>query len=256
MWVTVFDVSRAAPLKVSFLEIGEGSAALVRVGPNYEILIDGGPGKKILKELPKEMTLGDKNIDLVMLSHSDRDHLGGIIQVLKRYRVKHFAWNGIEKSEGSTIWKNFFHEAEKEWIASKGFKAQVGEVKVEVLSPSKDKKPKNPNDSSLVVKLSQNKTSFLFPGDISTSQEEKIKNVSCTVLHAAHHGSKTSTGVDFLNRSKPQIAVIQAGKDNSYDHPHQEVLDRLDKSGAQIYRTDKDGRIIVLSDGKNLVVKK
>lgn len=267
VWFRVFALSRAAPLKVTFFDIGQGGSIFIQTGPNHKILIDGGPGKKILEKLAKEMMLGEKDIDLVMLSHPEKDHIQGLIYVLEHYQVNHLVWTGV-KREGVLFqeWKNKLEKSPaKEIIGSQGLKiyAPAGKTTddhtlIEVLFPLenlKEVKPENINDSSLVVKINSGRTSFLFPGDISSSQEEKLGNSACDILQAAHHGSKTSTGDEFLNEAQPLVAVIQAGKNNVHGHPHQEVLDRLNRAGVTTFLTAVDGDVTILSDGQNLVVK-
>lgn len=267
IWLRVFGLSRAAPLKVTFFDIGQGSSVFVQPGPSHKILIDGGPGKKILEKLAEEMILEQKNIDLVILSHPEKDHAQGLIYVLDHYQVNHLVWTGV-KGEGVLFqeWKNRLEQSSaQKRTASKGLKIYTAGPEtteprtwIEVLSPLenlKEVKPENLNDSSLVVKIHSGRTSFLFPGDISTSQEEKLENTFCDILQTAHHGSKASTGLEFLNKTQPLAAVVQAGRDNMHGHPHQEVLDRLDQAGVTTLITAVDGDVIVLSDGENLVIK-
>ncbi len=267
VWLRVFGLSRAAPLKVTFFDIGQGAAIFVQAGPHHKILIDGGPGKKILEKLAQEMILEQKDIDLVMLSHPEKDHAQGLIHVLENYRVNYLVWTGV-KGQGVLFreWENRLKQTSaQERIGSRGLRIEAPttgtagpHTSIRVLSPlqsQKEVKPENINDSSLVIKINSGRTSFLFPGDITFFQEEKLENTVCDILQVAHHGSKTSTGVKFLNQTQPLAAVIQAGKDNIHGHPHQEVLDRLEKAGTRVFITAVDGEVTVLSDGQNLVIK-
>jgi competence protein ComEC len=174
--------------------------------------------------------------------------------------VDNILWSGVVKDAAEyKEWQEFVvKEKAKIFIAQAGEKIFLGDIKINILHPFEDldgQKVKDVNDSSVVVKIIYGRISFLFTGDISGKIEEKIinfsENINADVLKVAHHGSKYSSSEEFVASVLPEIAVIQVGK-NSYGHPAQDVLDRLEKYDINILRTDKNGDIKIFSNGKIL----
>lgn len=260
VWKIVWDLDQIRFLEVVFFDVGQGEAILIKTPKRHQILIDGGPNSIILEKLTKEIPFWDKTIDLVILTHPENDHLLGILEVLKRYKIENILWTGVVRE--TPEYKEWLNLIEKERanikIAQKGEKIIAGNVFIEILYPFEsleNKKLKDSNDSSIVAKLIFNENSFLFTGDIYKSTEESLilKNseISSDILKIAHHGSKTSNKKEFIEKVSPEIAVISVGKNNFYGHPHQEVLDVLEECGIKVLRTDKNGDIKIISDGKN-----
>jgi len=260
-WLAVYDLSGHKFLEINFFDVGQGDAAFIETLGGRQILIDGGPGAAVLEKLAKEMSFWDRAIDLVILSHPEKDHLAGLIEVLKRYKVENILWTGVVRDTAE--YREWSEGIEKEGakiiIAKSGEKIKIGDLEIDVLSPLENlegKELKDSNDSSVVVKLVFDKESFLFTGDISESIEQKLAeggtDLDSDVLKVSHHGSKYATIDEFLAKVSPEIAVIEVGKDNSFGHPTPEVLDRLVKYGIDILRTDQNGDIKIISDGKNL----
>lgn len=263
-WAVVYDLSKLQLLEVNFFDIGQGDAIFIETPNNYQILIDGGPSSAILEELGNEMPFWDRTIDLVVLTHPEHDHIAGLIEVLRRYSIDYILWTGVLRDTGEyEEWKRLLeNENFKVKIAKTGQKIITPKVFFEVSYPFEDlegKEVKNTNNSSIVLHLVFRDNSFLFTGDIYKSVERKILDrkldIDSDVLKVGHHGSKTSTAEEFLEQVSPEIAVISAGKENKYGHPHQEVLETLAKYGITVLRTDKQGDIKIISDGKNLRVK-
>jgi len=250
----VLYLSSSAHLEVSFFDVGQGDSIFIETPEKYQVLIDGGPGySKVLEGLSREMSFGDKEIDLMILSHPESDHMTGLLSVLENYKVDNILWTGIEKEgEKFETWKRMINEeGANVYYANKGDMVTMGDVALEILSPKellKGKEFKESNDTAVVSKLSYKDNSFLFSGDISSKTEKLIDDVDVDVLKVAHHGSKYSTSEDFLDKASPLIAVIQVGK-NSYGHPTEEVLTRLLNSGIKILRNDTNGNIKIVSDG-------
>jgi len=257
LWMHVYDLARAAPIEISFLDVGEGDAIFININGLYQILIDGGPGKKILQELPQVLDFGDKTIDLVIATHPDQDHIEGLISVFKNYEVKYMAWSGLEKK---TLvfeeWIKMAGNAKAVRTANNGDKIFFGNTELAILSPESGKEFKDVNTGSIVARLKKGGISFLLTGDINKKQELELvsKQVESNVLKVAHHGSNGSSSQEFLNAVAPEIAVISAGENNFYGHPHKEVLQKLEGLGIKIMRTDESGTIQILSDGKYLVI--
>ena len=262
-WRLVFKESPSRSLKVVFFDIGQGSSVFIETPQHTQILVDGGPSNKIVEKLGREMPFFSRSVDLIISTHPDFDHLAGLVEVLKSYRVEGVGWTGVK---GRTAeFEEFMIETDQEGaekiILKKGEIIRVGRnLKIEVLAPLEDfagREIKDYNTSSLVFKVSYGKTDFLLTGDSPISVEKKLvekmkRDLDVEILQVGHHGSKSSTSQVWLEATSPEIAVIQVGKDNRYGHPNQEVLERLEKYGIKILRTDQDGDIKFLSDGESV----
>ncbi len=263
-WSVVYDLNKPQFLEVSFFDIGQGDAIFIETPNNYQILIDGGPTSAILEKLGKEMPFWDRTIDLIVLTHPEHDHIAGLLEVLKRYKVDFILWSGVLRDTGEyKEWKKLIEDEDvKIKIAKIGQKILTPKIFFDVLHPFEDlegKEVKNTNNTSIALRLVFNNNSFIFTGDFYKSIEKKLVDrglyLNSDVLKVGHHGSKTSTSEKFLEEVNPEIAVISAGKENSYGHPHPEVLDILDKYDIKVLRTDRDGDIKITSDGQNIEIK-
>jgi len=263
-WAVVYDLTKSQSLEVVFFDIGQGDSIFIETPKGYQILIDGGPSSAVLEKLGNEMPFWDRTIDLVVLTHPEHDHIAGLIEVLKRYEVDYILWTGVLRDTGEhEEWERFIKEEDvKVKIAKIGQKIITPEVFFEVLHPFESlegKEVKNTNNSSIVLRLVFKDNSFLFTGDLYKSTEREIVNrgleIDSDVLKVGHHGSKTSSAEEFLEKVSPEVAVISVGKDNTYGHPHQEVLETLDKYGITVLRTDTEGDIKIISNGKNINIK-
>lgn len=266
-WIAVYELSQPAFLEVNFFDIGQGDSIFIETPQKHQILIDGGPTSAILEKLAKEMPFWDRSLDLIILTHPEADHLAGLIEVLKRYKVENILWTGVVKdtSEYKEWIKSIEDERAKIKIAQAGQKVicsteNVEQCYLEIFYPLENLEGQffeDSNDISIVAKLVFEDNSFLFTGDIYKSGEQELiirSNLNSNVLKVAHHGSKTSSSDEFIKRVSPEIAVIQAGKDNRYGHPHQEVLETLIKYDITLLRTDRDGDIKIISNGSNLKI--
>lgn len=261
-WWLVYDLSQDK-LEVVFFDVGQGDAIFIETPKNQQILIDGGPSSAVLEKLAKEMPFWDRTIDLIVLTHPEQDHITGLLDVLKRYQIKNILWTGVVRDTAE--YKEWVDLIKKEKaniiIAKSGEKISFFEkLSFLVLNPFDDwrgKELKDSNPTSIVLKLAFGETSFLFTGDITKSIEKELvlgpaehkAQLDSDVLKVGHHGSKTSSSDDFIKQVSPEIAVIPAGKNNSYGHPHQQTLDTLAKYGIKIFRTDIDGDIKIISNG-------
>ena len=245
--------SQKQELKIIFLDVGQGDAILIEQG-SKQILIDGGPdGKKVMEKLGEYVPFWDRNIEVVIATHPDEDHISGLTDVLENYNIGESIDNGVEAD--TQVYKKY-----KDIISTKNINHIEGKAgmeikldnnaKLDILSPdgTQDKNnPKDTNISSIVSKLVYGENSFLFTGDFTTEGEPSLINkqidLNSRVLKIAHHGSKYATSDEFLNAVNPQEAVISVGKNNRYGHPAQEVLDRLGAHKINIKRTDQVGDI-------------
>lgn len=271
-WIAVFDLRGPQLLEVNFLDVGQGDSIFIETPLRNQILIDGGPSSIILEKLGRKMPFWDRSIDLIILTHPEKDHLAGLIEVLKKYRVENILWTGVlrDTSEFQEWQKLIEEEKNKEGAQIKIAKnpqkinLSTSEVNsyIEVLFPLESlegKEMKDSNNSSIIAKLVFGENSFLFTGDIYKSAEKKLidggLDLNSDVLKVSHHGSKTSSGEEFLAAISPEIAVISVGKDNSYGHPHSETLETLAKYDIKVLRTDRDGDIKILCNSQSLKLK-
>lgn len=244
-----------------FFDVGQGEAIFIETPENIQILIDGGPSKKILEKLSGEMPFWDRSLDLVVLTHPERDHLEGILYVLDRYKVENILWTGVQRPTATFgKWQEKLKKEEAKIIlARRGQRIKAGELLIDIFYPVENLSDKlfekESNDTSVVARLSFGENTFLLTGDIGERAEKEIltyeTRLISNVLKVAHHGSKTSSSRGFLARVNPQISVISCGKNNPYGHPHEGVLSRL-LEFATILRTDMHGDVKIISDGNNL----
>jgi len=246
---------------VHYIDVGQGDSILIQVN-NKNLLIDAGPKSDNKKFLNYLSDLNLQKLDYVIATHPHEDHIGNMSDVIDDYKVLNFYAPKVQ-----TTTKTF--EKMIESLKSKNLKINVlkrgtdsinlGEnTKITVFSPTKDLY-EDLNNYSPVIKIQYGKTSFLFTGDAQKDVEEEIlasnEDISANVLKVGHHGSSTSTTQDFLNKVHPIIGVISVGQDNSYNHPNGDTLKRLTENKITIYRTDKDGTVVLSSDGSNITKK-
>jgi len=255
----VGQLGENSELKVDFFDIGQGAAVFIKAPNHSRVLIDGGPGSQILNKLGRAMPFFDREIDVVILTHPDSDHLNGLIDVLKKYQVEEVVDPCLAEPQAN--YQEFLRLIEEKGInhlcAQAGQRIKLADdVTLDILFPFESLEGvslKNTNDSSMVTKLSYGQNKILLTGDAEKKTEIQLINaqadLSAQILQVGHHGSKTSTSAEFIQAVRPQIAVIQVGKDNRYGHPHQEVLDRL--KNIKIFRTDLDGDINFLCSLKS-----
>lgn len=250
-------------LEVTFLDIGQGDATLIETPSGTQVLIDGGPNSSVLRELAEELPLFDRTLAMVVATHPDTDHVGGLTDVLERYDVAQIM---LTENEGeSEAARAFARAAEAEGVtttfARRGQVWQLDtDTRLEVLFPETDPSEMESNASSIVLKLTHGNTCFLLTGDSPKRIEEYLvlaegENLACDVLKVGHHGSRTSTSELFLAEVDPRYAVISYGADNRYGHPHVEVTDLLFNERIEILETAKAGSITFVSDGKHFLVK-
>jgi len=251
-------------LKVVFLDVGQGDSILIQAPNGQTMLIDGGRSTSLANTviIPKLKEWGAKQVDVLIPTHPDQDHIAGLVGVLENFPVKLAALTGQVHS--TQIYERLLTDIRDKNIEA--LKVRVGtaipfdpSVKLEVLNPDDAAvNSDDTNDASIVIKLTYGATSFLLTGDAEMSANKAILDrgfdVRSTVLKLGHHGSRTSTNEDWLNHVQPQLGIISAGKDNSFGHPHPEVIAALEKLKIPYIRTDEHGTITVTSDGATIHV--
>lgn len=245
-------------LKVHFLDVGQGDSIFIELPTNETILIDASikdASNKIINYLREENV---SKIDYVFATHPHSDHIGGMSAVIKAFDIGQIY---MPKAVTTTkTYENLLLTIKDKNLKIKTAKAgntiiDTDDLKLVVLAPNQDSY-ESLNNYSIVLKLTYKEKSFLFTGDAETLSEKEITgDVEADVLKVGHHGSRTSTSQAFLNKVNPSYAVISVGLNNDYKHPHQEVIDRLEKKNIKIYRTDQNGDIMFTTDGYNIDVK-
>jgi competence protein ComEC len=249
-------------LTVSFLDVGQGDATLIEAPNGVQMLIDGGKGSEVLSELGAVMNSYDKDIDIILATHPDADHIGGLVPVLADFQVHHILTNG---DWGTTqIAKSMKKESEEEGaevrVIKRGDRIMLDgahNVYVDVFYPGSESTARDTNGNSIIAKLVYGENEFLLTGDAPLDAEARIlywcaSCLSSDVLKVGHHGSKTSTGKTFLEAVHPEYAIISAGLNNRYGHPHKQVTDLLDKENITTLGTYDEGTIQFETDGKTL----
>ncbi len=247
-------------LAVYFFDIGQGDGVLITTPAGAAILIDGGPSRKILSQISDVLPFFKKNIDLSILTHPHADHLTGNLAVMERYRVdKVLATGVLHTIDEYSEWLSIIKNEQIPWQQAKaGDSISFSDgVKFDILFPISDlsgREVDDLNSTSVTVKLSYGQTRALFTGDITAENESEIirnnGDISAQLLKVPHHGSRTSSTPEFIKAVNPQWAVISAGLNNSFGHPHAETLLRYKVLGVEILRTDQDGTIKFVSDGQ------
>ncbi len=259
IWVFVFgEAEQSDVLKIDFFDIGQGDGIFVETGDGKQMLIDAGPSNVILDKLGKEIPFYDRYIDLVILTHPEHDHINGLIEIIKRYDVGAIITTGVVRDTNQ--YKEWVKIIEQKnipiYIAQLGGQIELNkDIKLNILYPFDNlagKKVSNTNNTSIVGKLIYKDFELLLTGDIEKSIERKLinsgLNLKSDILKVAHHGSKTSSSKEFLKAVDSLVNIIQAGKDNKYGHPHQEVLNRM----ANVLVTGQIGDLEILTDGVSI----
>lgn len=248
----IFYLQKSDELKVVFINVGQGDAILIESGSN-QIIIDGGRNEELLMErLGEFMPFWDRTIEVMVITHPDADHFGGLLGVLKNYKVENIIKTDAESN--SRIWNTLkqiiVEKKNNQILAINGLNIKFPNLaKIETLFPFQkvSKYPKNTNETSVVIKLIYGENSFLFTGDLPISKEKELLqsgiDIKSRVLKVGHHGSRFSTSENFLEIVNPEDAIISVGK-NSYGHPTKEVLDKLKNRLIRVWRTDREGNII------------
>ena len=253
--------SRDVMLTVSFLDVGQGDATFIESPSGTQVLIDGGADSRILGVLSGELGFFDRDIDMLVATHPDGDHIGGLIDVLIRYDVGTVLMT--ENVNDTPVYDAFIRAVEEERAAVLYARAgqvydlglgSAGSTTLTILFPDHDPTNMESNDSSIISRLTYGGTSYLFTGDAPQNIEEYLVEKNSTllascVLKVGHHGSRTSTSELFLRSVTPTHAIISAGKDNRYGHPHKEVTDLLMKYSITTKNTADFGSIVSESDG-------
>lgn len=249
-------------LKVYIIDVGQGDSILIQTPLGKNILIDTGPRSANIDSKIKEITGNTKTIDVVLLTHPDADHIGGILEIIKEYTIVTLVEPFSISS--SNLFRSFHDSIKENTSRIIGYEDIVVSIEEDIilfiLSPPKAVKTKETNNMSLVSILTYKDTCFFFTGDADSEIESYIISrykrdfLDCQVLKAGHHGSDSSTSDAFLEVVNPFWTVLSYGKDNPYGHPTTRVLNSIKKSGSKILKTPEMGTILFMSDGKRITL--
>jgi competence protein ComEC len=252
-------------LMVVFLDIGQGDAIFIRTPSGKQMLIDGGPpGGAVLRELGKVMPFYDRSLDVVVATHADQDHVGGLNDVLDRFSVDLFVRTMTTSTSASFVHLLNTVDLKKVKTELINRPKQIDfndGSKFEILFPDKDTSGWETNDSSISGKVVYGQNSFLLTGDLGIDGEKYLVErygpyLKSDVLKAGHHGSKNSSSPLFIEIVSPTYSVISAGLNNSYGHPTPQVLDTLTKFKSKILETLGKGMVVFKSNGEDLMLVK
>jgi competence protein ComEC len=249
-------------LSVIFLDVGQGDAIFIEAPNGKQLLIDGGRNSSVVRELSNFMSFNDREIDVLLATHSDSDHIGGFPEVFDRFSVLNYVDNGRESLE-------YLYREVMSRVSSRGSRYVKGErglvivldkkkgVYFQVLFPAKNFSLDNENEMSVVGRLVYGDTSFMLTGDAGKLVENILvyadgELLRSDVLKAGHHGSKSSSGLLFVETVAPKYSIISASASNSYGHPHGGVIANLEKVGSTVLETSKEGSIVFQSDGRSV----
>lgn len=247
--------TKAAKMEVHFIDVGQGDSTLITCD-GHAMLIDAGDyskGTAIQNYLQKQKVT---KLDYLILTHPDSDHIGGAPVIITKFEIDKVFVSNYEKDNKTylKLIQALDNKRLKYTTPKVGTQYTLGTAKITILAPNGEYD--NPNDVSVALMIQNGENKFLFTGDAGEDAERDMLEtdigLSADVLKAGHHGSRTSTSGKFFEAVSPSCAVISCGEDNSYGHPHAETLNTFRMNGVKVYRTDEDGTIVAVSDGKKV----
>jgi competence protein ComEC len=255
-------------LRVSILDVGQGDAILIQTPSQKTILIDGGPDDTVVDLIKNRLPFGDRHLDMIVATHPDKDHIAGLIPLFDYFDVDHYL--STKSTSETSFSRNLTSSISREsglvpHEARRGQRIILDHhagIFLDILFPDQDTSSfSETNETSIVMRLVYQNQIFLFTGDAPAQVEHYLaiydqKLLQGAVLKLGHHGSKTSTSELFLETIHPQLALISAGKNNTYHHPSEEVITRLQQHQIPFLSTIDEGTITLLSDGKSFWQKK
>ncbi len=252
------DFLNPEDLQVHFISVGQGDSELIKLPTGENVLIDAGDtkcGDYLVNYIKSQ---GVEEIDMAIATHPHSDHIGSMRDIIENFKVNHIMMPDFDYD--TMTYTNLLYSIEENnvdrIVGKYGDTFEEGEAYFEVLGPVQQYE--DANNISLVIMMTYGDNKFLFTGDQEKEAEKDVismgYNLEADVLKVGHHGSKTSSSQEFLDAVKADIAVIEVGEGNDYGLPKDEVVMRIARSGATVYRTDQSGNIVVSSDGSNLSI--
>jgi len=257
---SVQGVHEENQLIVHFLDVGQGDATLIKTPHGDDILIDGGPDNTVIQKLGKYLPYGDWDIELMILTHPHSDHVTGLVEVLERYEVEKILMTGVHHTSPDYLafldlikTKNIPTE-----IIDSPREVEIDDVVFQIIYPNTNftnQRVEELNNTSIVAKMVYASTSVMFTGDLETEEgllAQSMVQIDADIYQAGHHGSSNANDNGFVEMLSPDYVVISAGADNSYGHPHYRSLKNFQRTGAEIFRTDRNGDVVFIGDGEGL----
>lgn len=252
------DGEEQSLMHVHFIDVGQGDSILIQTPAKKTILIDGGPPKAGQKVIDYLDHLKIEELDLIIATHPDIDHIGGLSDIMKSIKVKKIIDSG--KFYTTKTYFKYINQIKQDKIpietATKGENIHIDpSLKIKVLNTYEQRK--NNNQSSIVLKITYDNIDFLLMADVEKEQEKELQkeyNLQADIVKIAHHGSRTSSSLEFLQEVDPQIALITYSKKNKYGHPVKRVIENLNYINAYIYSTAVFGNIMIQTDGQNFFI--
>ena len=246
-------------LEVHFVDVGQGDGIFIRSPEGLAMVIDGGPRNSGFADYLANHRV--KEIAVLVRTHPEADHIGGLIEVLRRFKVKSVWLDG--QLHTTRTYDDFLSAIERSGAAvqeaRRGQVITLGELRFQVLHPSEPFLSGDLDENSVILRLVFGGVSFLFTGDAGRPAEESMLatglDLQADILKVGHHGSSTSTSPLFMQAVSPEVAIYQAGRDNPYGHPHAEVVTTISLAGVKLYGTNVDGTLVVRSDGRTYTIQ-
>lgn len=268
VWIAVAQASTGGEMRVTFLDVGQGDAIFVQTPSGAQMLIDGGKNRAVIRELSRVMPLFDRSIDVVVATHPDADHIGGLPDVLERYEVGLIVESSVRDDEGvdaAAFEKAAEEEGATRLVASRGqiielgstSSPQVARAYFEILFPDREVARIETNTGSIIGRVVYGDTAFMLTGDSPDDIENYLVKLDgdrlrSSVMKVGHHGSRTSSSLQFVGFVSPDYAIFSRGCDNSYGHPHDEPKAVFARLGITTLDTCEEGSITFVSDGRSV----
>ena len=263
IWYAALREDRRGLLTVSFLDVGQGDSIYIDAPSGRQVLIDGGKGSTVLRRLASVIPWWDRTIDVIIPTHPDADHIGGLVDVLARYKVSMIIRSSVEgdTQTAKALVEAMKQEGSQNIVAMRGQVIDLGNgAYLQILYPDRLLPHVATNDGSVVVRLVYGDTAFMLTGDASQGIEEYLtaldgKSLYSDVLKAGHHGSKYSSSPLFLGFVNPLFGVFSRGCTNTYGHPAPEIVARFKQFSIPTFDMCEDGTVTFVSDGQTVVRK-
>ena len=246
-----------AYLEVHYLDVGQADSIFIEINDEMTMLIDAGTNESSETIINYINSLGYNKIDYLIATHPHADHIGGMEKIVEEYEIGNIYMPKV--TTNTKTYENLLEEIDNKNLKIKTAESNVNILNgnglvIDILSPVKNTYD-DLNNYSVVLKITYKNVSYLFMGDAEEEVEQQItEDIDADIIKVGHHGSNTSSSIDFLKRVSPTYAIISVGEDNSYSHPHDEILKRYKDIGANVYRTDLNGTITVSTDGNKIAI--
>jgi competence protein ComEC len=263
IWYAVKTESAVNTVTIAFLDVGQGDAIYIESPTRNQIMIDGGPSRILMSEIARVTPFYDKSIDTLIVTNPDADHYSGFIDMVQNFNITRVIESGTQTdTERYKLFEQELREKNIERVlAKRGMVMDLGGgLELHIFYPDKDVSDTERNEGSIIAELVYGETEIMLTGDAPNSTLEYVadlnqQQIDSDILKVGHHGSRTSASEIFATLVSPEYAIISAGRENRYGHPHAETTELYKKLNVPVLGTYQEGTIIFTTDGKNLVRK-